>query len=40
MASVLPEKLVYLLWKMLIFNPTFQSEGQLYANFLFYILII
>ena len=40
MGSLLAEKLVYFLWKMLILNPSFQSENQFYASFLFYILII
>ena len=40
MGSLLAEKLVYLLWKVLILNPSLQGEGQFYANFLFYILIV
>ena len=40
MGSSLAEKSVYFLWKSLILNPSFESEGQFYANFSFYILII
>ena len=40
MGSLLAEKLVYFLQKMLILNPSFQGETQFYAYFLFYILII
>ena len=40
MASSLAKKSVFFLWKMLILNTSFQGEGQIYAYFLFYILII
>ena len=36
----LAEKLMILLWKVLILKLNFQGEGQFYVNFLFYILIM
>ena len=33
-------KIGVFLVKMLILNPSFQREGQFYASFLFYVLII
>ena len=40
MGSSLTEKSVYFLRKMLILNPSFQGERQIYDYFLFYVLII
>ena len=40
MGSLLAEKLLYFLLKILILDPSFQAEGQFYGYFLFYILII
>ena len=40
MDSSLAEKSMYFLWEKLILNPSFQGEGQFYANFFFYILFI
>ena len=34
------QKLAIYLWKMIILNVDFQGKGQVYANFLFYVLII
>ena len=40
MGASLAEKLVIFFWKMFILKFDFQDGGQLYANCLFYILII
>ena len=40
MDASIAQKLAKYLWKMFILNLNFQGEGQFYANFLFYVLVI